>query len=143
MLRKTYSPDPFDTDVCSTEVSTLDRTMVAPGITAPLGSRTTPFTEAVDTWALAEPAKSRRRAVRRPAVRRPRSEQPPWRAKRSSCMYDLSTEGFVLTCRPVQGHRAYDSCGLLIPLLFRILWSGDPLLTNPTKGCQGKSRSSG
>ena len=26
------------------------------GITAPLGSRITPFTEAVETWALAEPA---------------------------------------------------------------------------------------
>ena len=53
MLRKTYSPEPLDTDVCSTEVSTLGRTMVAPGITAPLGSRITPFTEAVETWALA------------------------------------------------------------------------------------------
>jgi hypothetical protein len=52
ILRRTYSPALFETDECSTEVSTLCNKMLAPGMTAPAWSRTTPFTEAVETCPL-------------------------------------------------------------------------------------------
>jgi hypothetical protein len=57
-----YAPELLETDWCWTEVAVFCNTIVAPEITAPLGSRMTPFTEAVETWAPAEPANRRRRS---------------------------------------------------------------------------------
>src|ERR1700728_583829 len=96
MLRITYSPALLETEVCSTDVSTLCSTMAAPEITDPLGSRITPFTEAVETWALAEPARSKSVRLRKPAKRRPGIKLIICRAKPSvrSCMEDLSQKSF-------------------------------------------------
>src|ERR1700743_1051521 len=92
MLRKTYSPEPFDTAVCSTEVSTLARTMLAPGITDPLGSRITPFTLADESWAFADPARSKKRKLSKPVVRMPGRKLPACLEKPCArrCMDDLS-----------------------------------------------------
>src|ERR1700760_17797 len=51
MLWKTYTPESFETELRSTVVSTFRKTTFALGRTAPLGSRTTPFREAVESWA--------------------------------------------------------------------------------------------
>src|SRR5579863_640583 len=92
MLRRTYAPALFETELCSTEVSMLCSTIVAPGIAAPLGSRITPFTEAVETWAPAEHERARRSRISRLAKRIPRSRLPISRARPlvSFSMNDLS-----------------------------------------------------
>src|SRR5207302_2807140 len=50
-LRKTYSPVSFETVVRSMVVCVFRSTTLALAMTAPLGSRTTPFSEAVESWA--------------------------------------------------------------------------------------------
>src|SRR5947199_2374773 len=54
MSEKTYVPESLLSVLCSTPVSELRRTTEALVTTAPVGSRTTPFSEAVESWARAE-----------------------------------------------------------------------------------------
>src|SRR5271170_6586638 len=77
MLTKPYAPALLAVDVRWTEVSTFVNRMEAPGITAPVGSRITPLIDAVETWALAEPARNRSRRPRMPSLCMPGSKLSP------------------------------------------------------------------